>query len=130
MPDYVPIMEIAETIGIDPTTVRRLIHRHGQELGLTVEQGKSKARNGRWVDCLSMDDRNRLIGALKSQGITAAFHYQSLHKSPFFLKENNTLNLPNSDMYSSRLIRLPLHHRLSVSDTEFIAETIKKFYED
>jgi len=76
-----------------------------------------------------LNDRDRLIRGLESKGITAAFHYQSLHKSPFFLEENNALNLPNCDMYSSRLIRLPLHYKLSVSDTEFIAETIKKLYE-
>lgn len=61
MPDYVPIMEIAETIGVDPTTVRRILKKHGEELEISVERVKSKARNGRWVDCLSMDDRNRFI---------------------------------------------------------------------
>lgn len=61
MPDYVPIMEIAETLGVDPTTVRRILKKNGKDLEISIERVKSKARNGRWVDCLSMDDRNRFI---------------------------------------------------------------------
>ncbi|MBA4366384.1 MAG: hypothetical protein C0403_01955 [Desulfobacterium sp.] len=61
MSDYVPIMEIADRLGVDPTTVRRILKKHGEELEISVERVKSKARNGKWVDCLSMDDRNRFL---------------------------------------------------------------------
>ena len=67
MSDFVPLMEIAETLGVDPTTIRRLIKKYGDELGITVERVKSKSRNGRWVDCLSIDDRNRLIDFYESR---------------------------------------------------------------
>jgi hypothetical protein len=84
MPDYVPIMEIAETLGIDPTTVRRIIRRYGQDLGLVLERKKSNARNGRWVDCLSMDDRNRLVDFYESnRGITEETVGESLARGRF-----------------------------------------------
>lgn len=76
MHDFVPIMEIAETLGVDSTTIRRIIKKHGKELGITVEQIKSEARNGRWVACLSIDDRNRLIdfyenSRVRAEGVSA-----------------------------------------------------------
>ncbi len=67
MSDFVPLMEIADTIGVDPTTIRRLIKKYGDELGIAVERVKSKSRNGRWVDCLSIDDRNSLIDFYESR---------------------------------------------------------------
>lgn len=84
MPDLVPLMEIAETLGVDPTTVRRLIRKHGEELGIKVERTKSPTRNGRWTDCLSIDDRNRLIDLYENtRGTPAATSAEQLSPQRF-----------------------------------------------
>jgi dTDP-4-amino-4,6-dideoxygalactose transaminase len=41
-----------------------------------------------YIVCNSLDERTKLVEHLKKSGIMAVFHYQSLHKSEFFLKEN------------------------------------------
>ncbi|MEO1051059.1 MAG: dTDP-4-amino-4,6-dideoxygalactose transaminase [Bacteroidota bacterium] len=74
----------------------------------------------------NQEERDRLIAGLRSKAISAPFHYQSLHTSPFFRESNETLDLPNSDAYSNRLVRLPIHFNLSVSEAEYVAQTIKE----
>ena len=46
----------------------------------------------------------------------AVFHYQSLHKSPYFHDKHDGRELPHSDRYSDCLLRLPLFHDLSEAD--------------
>lgn len=72
--------------------------------------------------------REKLINHLKKDGISAVFHYQSLHNSPFFRDENSTRTFPNSDKYTNCLVRLPLHHQLTKSDIHLIVSSIRKFY--
>ena len=74
----------------------------------------------------SKEQRDFLIAGLKAKGISAPFHYQSLHSSPYFHLENSEINLPNSDSFSTCLIRLPIHFNMSVSQAEFIVQTIKE----
>ena len=53
--------------------------------------------------------RDYFISELKIKGVQSVFHYQSLHKSKFFKEKYRGAELPNSDMYSSCLVRLPLY---------------------
>lgn len=57
----------------------------------------------------SLIKRTQLISTLKKSGIMAAFHYQSLHTSMFYEKQNNRESLPNSEHYSNCLVRLPFY---------------------
>ena len=60
--------------------------------------------------------RNKLISSLKNEGMHSVFHYQSLHKSEYYSREQEHDELPQSDYYTQRLLRLPLYGSLR-SDT-------------
>lgn len=77
----------------------------------------------------NIDVRTRLIAHLKSNGISASFHYVPLHTSPAGARYSE---FRGEDVYttkqSERLIRLPLFYELKLEQIEYICETIKSFY--
>ncbi|HEU4950488.1 MAG TPA: dTDP-4-amino-4,6-dideoxygalactose transaminase [Holophagaceae bacterium] len=75
-----------------------------------------------------LDSRTRLIAHLKSQGIQAVFHYQSLHRSPFFQSRHDGRPLPFADRYSDGLLRLPLFHDLQESDQDRVIQVVLGFF--
>lgn len=81
-----------------------------------------------YILCRNLDERTNLISYLKNKGIMAVFHYQSLHKSPYYFDKHDGRDLPNSDKYSDCLLRLPLYNDLTFSEIDFISETIINFY--
>lgn len=80
-----------------------------------------------YLICESENQRSKFIEYLKAGGIHAVFHYQSLHKSSFYLKHNESYELVYTDNFSERLVRLPLFYELSDLDTEKIIQLIKSF---
>ncbi len=81
-----------------------------------------------YIICRTGNERSLLIDYLKSCNISAVFHYQSLHQSDYYLKNNHKVHLPNSDKYSSRLLRLPLFYELSEKSTHSIIQSIISFF--
>jgi dTDP-4-amino-4,6-dideoxygalactose transaminase len=79
--------------------------------------------------CRNLSERDNLIYYLKSFGIHSAFHYLALHKSPYFSSRYPDKSLPNAEMYSDRLIRLPLFYELDKTSIEKIIYYINKYYQ-
>jgi dTDP-4-amino-4,6-dideoxygalactose transaminase len=77
-----------------------------------------------YVVCHYLEHRDALLARLKSKGIYAVFHYQSLHDSPFYRKKHDGRKLLQSDRYSDRLLRLPFHIGLTQDDVNFICNAI------
>lgn len=82
-----------------------------------------------YIICKSLDERTKLIKFLFDNDIYAAFHYLSLHKSPFYKNKYEGDTLYYSDLYSDRLLRLPMYYELSYEDQTRVIELINKFYE-
>jgi dTDP-4-amino-4,6-dideoxygalactose transaminase len=61
----------------------------------------------------SIEARTDLIQKLKDDGVLAVFHYQSLHKSPFFANKHDGRELEWADKYSESLVRLPVYYELN-----------------
>jgi dTDP-4-amino-4,6-dideoxygalactose transaminase len=80
-----------------------------------------------YLVCRSLSYRTRLIDLLKTYGVYAAFHYQSLHKSEFFSAKHDGRVLKHADRYSDTLVRLPLFHDLTESQVDHICELISAF---
>jgi dTDP-4-amino-4,6-dideoxygalactose transaminase len=78
--------------------------------------------------CSSAEQRTRFIDHMKGSGIWAVFHYQSLHRSPFFRQMHDGRDLPNSDQYSERLVRLPLYFELTDPEIDYVIRTIRNFF--
>lgn len=76
-----------------------------------------------------LEERTKLISYLKENGILAVFHYIPLHSAPAGERFGRFYG---NDVYttreSERLLRLPLYYGLEISDIDYIAERIKKFY--
>lgn len=81
------------------------------------------------VICQSIEDRDALILFLKERGFHAVFHYLSLHTSPFFKANYDGSDLPFTDFYSERLLRLPLFYELELHEVDAISEAIKAYYQ-
>ena len=80
-----------------------------------------------YLVCDNVDDRTRFIQHLKDKGILSVFHYLSLHKSSYYEKYSTRKSeLPNSDMFSDCLVRLPLFYELTDEQVEHIINTIKE----
>lgn len=83
-----------------------------------------------YLVCQQAEDRNQLIDFFRSKNILAVFHYQSLHKSPYFLDKHDGRILQEADRYSQCLLRLPLFYELSTEEiTHTIIPTITTFVE-
>ena len=76
--------------------------------------------------------RQSLIQHLKAQDILCVFHYNSLHKSPFYLKQAQapTQDLPWSDCYTDCLLRLPLYYELTESKQDDVVNGIIDFFQN
>jgi len=80
-----------------------------------------------YLVCDNVDDRTRFIQHLKDKGILSVFHYLSLHKSSYYEKYSTRKSkLPNSDMFSDCLVRLPLFYELTDEQVKYIINTIKE----
>jgi dTDP-4-amino-4,6-dideoxygalactose transaminase len=81
-----------------------------------------------YLICNNIDERTALILYLKENGIYSVFHYQSLHKSPFYLQQNKEITLLNSEKYTDCLLRLPMYFELNKNDVLHIGNAINQFY--
>lgn len=56
----------------------------------------------------------QFIEHLKLKNVLSVFHYQSLHKSPYFSCKHDGRDLPCADKYSDCLARLPMFYDLDI----------------
>lgn len=80
-----------------------------------------------YMVCRTGKERDGLIAYLKKLGITAVFHYLSLHKSAFYSDKHDGRTLENSDRYSDCLLRLPMYYELSLEECQYIINAIRDF---
>jgi dTDP-4-amino-4,6-dideoxygalactose transaminase len=76
----------------------------------------------------SKEQRDQLIEWLKENEIGSAFHFQSLHQSPFFKEQYAGPDLRNADMFSQRLVRLPLYCGLEKHQDEVIGRVLEFYH--
>ena len=69
MNDLVSFKAIAERLGIDTTTVRRLIERVGPKLSISVQKSRSKGSNAMWANFLNREDTERLVSYYESRNL-------------------------------------------------------------
>ena len=68
--------------------------------------------------------RSQIANILKEHGILAVSHYISLHSSPYYTAKHDGRELPNSDMFTKCLLRLPLFYELKESEVDFISSIL------
>ena len=66
-----------------------------------------------YLVCQDVVQRTELLKSLRKKNVEAVFHYQSLHKSPYYRKTEISYLLPQADRYSDCLFRLPMYFELA-----------------
>ncbi len=82
-----------------------------------------------YVICRNYDERTALIRSLKEKEIHPVFHYLSLNKSDYFLRDNAEINIPNSDHFTDCLLRLPFYFDLSETEQNKVISSINEFFD-
>lgn len=81
-----------------------------------------------YLVCRNGEERNALIAHLSDEQIHAVFHYQPLHLSPYYRKENPAVSLPNAERFADCLVRLPLYYELKAEEQDYVCEKVKEFF--
>lgn len=81
-----------------------------------------------YIICNSFEQRKDLIAYLKSESISAVFHYLALNKSEFYLRDNPQLDFEFADIYDNTLLRLPMFYELKTLEIENVCNAIISFY--
>lgn len=76
----------------------------------------------------NLEQRSALIHHLRERGVAAVFHYQSLHRSPYFMSRHEGGPLPQSDRYSDCLVRLPLWTGMEPDVQDGIMDAVEGFF--
>jgi len=83
-----------------------------------------------YIKCKDIEERTRLIAALKKKEISAVFHYIPLHSSKAGQEFGR---FHGEDVFttkeSERLLRLPLYYGLTKREIDFVVSSIYNFYE-
>jgi len=77
----------------------------------------------------NVEQRDKILAFLKGKGVHAVFHYISLHRSDYYLRDNKLRRLNNSDRFSDCLIRLPFFFELEQENLDYIIEQVKNFFD-
>jgi dTDP-4-amino-4,6-dideoxygalactose transaminase len=113
---------------------RRIWNTYSKELKLWAEQhgiglpfipnfGSNNAHMFYMV-CKDLEQRTNLINRLKDHSILAVFHYISLHSSPYYAGKHDGRLLPNTDVYTNCLFRLPLFYELNLEKQDKIINVL------
>lgn len=81
-----------------------------------------------YLICADGNERNALQQQLRERGIQTAFHYQALHRSPYFAAHHSARPLIHAERFSDTLLRLPLYHALSENAQEQVIDGLLAFY--
>jgi dTDP-4-amino-4,6-dideoxygalactose transaminase len=75
-------------------------------------------------------ERDALVDTLREAGIGAASHYEPLHTSPYGRGYGYAEgDLPVTESFSKRLLRLPIHTGLDDADVDAIVNVVRDFFE-
>jgi dTDP-4-amino-4,6-dideoxygalactose transaminase len=100
------------------------IEQHGLAIRPTIPGYATNNAHMYYLVARDAETRDRIISQLKQNDIHAVFHYQSLHKSPFYANKHNGRELKNCDTYTDRLIRLPMYYNLTSVELEKIVSVL------
>lgn len=76
----------------------------------------------------SHEERDKMLGYLRSQGIQAVFHYLPLHSSPYFKDKHDGRDLPNTNRFADCIVRLPFFYSLKGKQIRYIADKIFDYF--
>jgi dTDP-4-amino-4,6-dideoxygalactose transaminase len=82
-----------------------------------------------YIICDSIEERAGLINHLKSNNVHAVYHYLSLHKSEYYTSKYTGPELPNSDNFTDKLLRLPFYYELTDEQLDKVITLVNAYYD-
>jgi dTDP-4-amino-4,6-dideoxygalactose transaminase len=82
-----------------------------------------------YIICDSIEERAGLINHLKSNDVHAVYHYLSLHKSEYYTSKYTGPELPNSDNFTDKLLRLPFYYELTDNQLDKVIKLVNAYYD-
>lgn len=73
-------------------------------------------------------DLENLKEFAKKNGVSLQDHYECLHKSSFILKKQKPVVMLNSEMFATRLLRLPIYPSLSLKNMYKVVSVIENYF--
>ena len=83
-----------------------------------------RCESSRHLYQILVERRDEVLLALNSANIFPGVHYRD--NTEFTMYADNQLPCPNAREFSSKVISLPLHLRLTYDDVKYVCETLKK----
>ncbi|MCF8227922.1 MAG: dTDP-4-amino-4,6-dideoxygalactose transaminase [Bacteroidales bacterium] len=74
-------------------------------------------------------ERDKLLKHLNKKGVMAVIHYLPLHSSKYYRNKYDGPKLPNTEMFSSCLLRLPFYNLLNDEQIDYVVGQVRKFYQ-
>ncbi|MCK4252510.1 DegT/DnrJ/EryC1/StrS family aminotransferase [candidate division WOR-3 bacterium] len=106
-----------------------IANRYREELedvqGITLLENKPDRTHANWMFGIHVDRRTKFAEMMRSKDIEVSVHNWRNDKYTVF--GDLRKDLPNLERLNNDLICIPLHHKLSDPDVDYIIETIKKF---
>jgi dTDP-4-amino-4,6-dideoxygalactose transaminase len=107
------------------------LEKIASETTFQIPQVDVKANSNNHTFFITVQDKkdtNPLIEFLSKNNIAAVKHFYPLHQSKFHEVNNNSNDFPNSTHFNNTLIRLPLHHYLTVKEIDVVVEKVDEFF--
>lgn len=81
-----------------------------------------------YVLCQDEPERRRLIRYLADRQITAVFHYQPLHRAPYWQGRYDDVTLPVTERVAASLLRLPMFFTLRDDQVDRVCDAVTAFF--
>jgi dTDP-4-amino-4,6-dideoxygalactose transaminase len=72
------------------------------------------------------EDKYWIMDALRAEGVMSNVHYTPLHRNRFYKELSNDDLMPGSITFFNRLLRLPIYPSLTIQESSFVVEAVKK----
>jgi len=93
------------------------------DLRVKIPRERKNEKVNWYLYTIGIKNRDLVMKKLNSKGIGAAAYYTiPSHKTPFYQRK---INLPTTDWAASRVLSLPIHPKVSQTNLEFIAKTLR-----
>ena len=87
-----------------------------------------KEIHGRYVFAIIISQRDQLANFLKKKGIeTKIFNLPLVYNTPFYKKYKKE-KLPNAEKLIKKVLIIPCHEKLNLSQIKYVTNNIIKFY--
>ena len=70
------------------------------------------------------DNREAILGALRSEGIQTSIHYPTIHRFTYYRSRCGDHSLPRTETVSNRELTLPLYLDMSREQVDLVAESV------